>query len=256
MPSDLIGEKMIDLKGKCALITGSGRGIGKEIAVTLAKAGANIGVSDIDLETAQETAKEIAELGVKTVALKANVASEDDVKAMIKDFVAEMGTIDVLVNNAGITKDGLVMRMKEADWDAVINVNLKSAFLCSKAVARPMLKQGSGRIINIASISGVIGLAGQANYSASKAGMIGMTKALAKEFAAKSVTVNAVAPGFIRTAMTDKLSDEVITGYENAIPLNRMGTPADIANTVLFLSSDLAGYITGQVLGVNGGLTM
>ncbi len=247
---------MIDLKGKCALITGSGRGIGKEIAFTLAKAGANIGVSDIDLETAQETAKEIAELGVKTVALKANVASEDDVKAMIKDFVAEMGTIDVLVNNAGITKDGLVMRMKEADWDAVINVNLKSAFLCSKAVARPMLKQGSGRIINIASISGVIGLAGQANYSASKAGMIGMTKALAKEFAAKSVTVNAVAPGFIRTAMTDKLSEEVVAGYENAIPLNRMGTPADIANTVLFLASDLAGYITGQVLGVNGGLTM
>ncbi len=247
---------MIDLKGKCALITGSGRGIGKEIAMTLAKAGANIGVVDLDIATAQETADEIAKLGVKTIALKANVASEEDVTTMVKDFVAEMGTIDILVNNAGITKDGLIMRMKEADWDLVLDVNLKSAFLCSKAVCRTMLKQESGRIINIASISGVIGLPGQANYSASKAGMIGMTKALAKEFATKSVTVNAVAPGFIRTAMTDKLSAEVVKGYEDAIPMSRMGNPDDIANAVLFLSSDLASYVTGQVIGVNGGLAM
>ncbi len=247
---------MIDLKGKCALITGSGRGIGKEIAITLAKAGANIGVVDLDIATAQETADEIAKLGVKTIALKANVASEEDVIAMVKDFTEAMGTVDILVNNAGITKDGLIMRMKEADWDLVLDVNLKSAFLCSKAVSRTMLKQASGRIINIASISGVIGLPGQANYSASKAGMIGMTKALAKEFATKSVTVNAVAPGFIRTAMTDKLSAEVVKGYEDAIPMSRMGNPDDIANSVLFLASDLASYITGQVIGVNGGLAM
>jgi len=247
---------MIDLKGKCALITGSGRGIGKEIAITLAKAGANIGVVDLDIATAQETADEIALLGVKTIALKANVSSEEDVTAMVKDFVEAMGTIDILVNNAGITKDGLIMRMKEADWDLVLDVNLKSAFLCSKAVCRTMLKQESGRIINIASISGVIGLPGQANYSASKAGMIGMTKALAKEFATKAVTVNAIAPGFIRTAMTDKLSAEVVKGYEDAIPMSRMGNPSDIANSVLFLSSDLASYITGQVIGVNGGLAM
>ena len=246
---------MIDLKGKSALITGSGQGIGKEIAITLAKAGANIGVSDINLEAAQATAEEIAKLGVKTIALKANVAIEDEVKAMVKDFVAEMGSIDILVNNAGITKDGLAMRMKESDWDAVLNVNLKSAFLCSKAAIRPMIKTG-GRIINIASISGVIGLPGQANYSASKAGMIGMTKAIAKEMATKNITVNAVAPGFIRTAMTDKLSEDVVKGYESAIPMNRMGVPADIANSVLFLASDLASYITGQVINVNGGLAM
>ncbi len=247
---------MIDLKGKCALVTGSGQGIGKEIAVTLAKAGANIGVSDINLEAAEATAKEIADtLGVKTIALKANVASEDDVKAMVKGFVAEMGSLDILVNNAGITKDGLIMRMKEADWDAVLNVNLKSAFLCTKAATRPMMKTG-GRIINIASISGVIGLPGQANYSASKAGMIGMTKAVAKEVAGKNITVNAVAPGFIRTAMTDKLSDEVVKGYEDNIPMSRMGAPADIANAVLFLASDLASYVTGQVVQVNGGLAM
>ncbi len=248
---------MIDLNGKSALITGSGRGIGREIARKLAAAGANIGVSDIDLETAEKTAIEIAaEYGVKTVALKANVAAEDEVKAMIKDFTVAFGQIDILVNNAGITKDGLIMRMKETDWDAVLNVNLKSAFLCSKAVARPMLKQGGGRIINIASISGVIGLPGQANYSASKAGMIGLTKSLAKELAAKSVTVNAIAPGFIRTAMTDKLSDEVVKGYEDAIPMTRMGDPEDIANGVLFLASDMSNYITGQVLSINGGLAM
>lgn len=247
---------MIDLKGKCALITGSGQGIGKEIAMTLAKAGANIGVSDINLEAAQATADEIAQLGVKTIALKANVASDEEVKAMVKDFVAEMGQIDILVNNAGITKDGLVMRMKESDWDAVLNVNLKSAFLCTKAVTRPMVKQSSGKIINIASISGVIGLPGQANYSASKAGMIGLTKAVAKELGTKQISVNAIAPGFIRTAMTDKLSDEVIKGYEDNIPMSRMGLPADIANTVLFLASDLSNYITGQVISVNGGLSM
>jgi len=248
---------MIDLKGKSALITGSGRGIGKEIAEKLAKAGADVCISDIDLTTAQATAEEIAkEYGVKTIAIAANVASETEVNELVKKFIEFFGKIDILVNNAGITKDGLVIDMKESDWDAVLGVNLKSAFLCSKAAARPMLKARSGRIINIASISGQIGLPGQANYSASKAGMIGLTKAVAKETARRGVTVNAIAPGFIRTAMTDKLAPEVVKGYEDAIPMRVLGVPEDIANAVLFLSSDLSGYITGQVIAVNGGLAM
>jgi 3-oxoacyl-[acyl-carrier protein] reductase len=248
---------MIDLKGKSALITGSGRGIGKEIAIKLAKAGADVCISDIDLATAQQTAEEIAkEYGVKTIALAANVANEAEVTELVKKFVEFFGKIDILVNNAGITKDGLVIDMKESDWDAVLGVNLKSAFLCSKAAARPMLKARVGRIINIASISGQIGLPGQANYSASKAGMIGLTKAVAKECAKRGVTVNAIAPGFIRTAMTDKLSPEVVKGYEDAIPMKVLGLPEDIANSVLFLASDLSSYITGQVIAVNGGLAM
>jgi len=248
---------MISLKEKTAIITGSGRGIGKEIAAKFAKAGANVCVSDIDLTTTKETAQEIAkDYGVKTLALAANVAKEEEVDKMIKDFIEFFGKIDILVNNAGITKDGLVIDMKESDWDAVIGVNLKSAFLCTKAALRPMLKARSGRIINIASISGQIGLPGQANYSASKGGMIALTKAVAKEAAKRSVTVNAIAPGFIRTAMTDKLSPEVVKGYEDAIPMKVLGTPEDIANSALFLASDLASYITGQVIAVNGGLAM
>jgi len=248
---------MIDLKGKSALITGSGRGIGKEIAVKLAKAGADVCISDIDLATAQTTAEEIAkDYGVKTIALAANVAVEAEVNELISKFIEHFGKIDILVNNAGITKDGLVIDMKESDWDAVLGVNLKSAFLCSKAAARPMLKARSGRIINIASISGQIGLPGQANYSASKAGMIGLTKAVAKETAKRGVCVNAIAPGFIRTAMTDKLSPEVVKGYEDAIPMKVLGMPEDIANATLFLASDLSSYITGQVIAVNGGLAM
>lgn len=248
---------MIDLKGKSALITGSGRGIGKEIAVKFAKAGADVCISDIDLATAQATAEEIAkEFGVKTIALAANVAVESEVNELIKKFIEFFGKIDILINNAGITKDGLVIDMKESDWDTVLDVNLKSAFLCSKAAARPMLKARSGRIINIASISGQIGLPGQANYSASKAGMIGLTKAVAKEVAKRGVTVNAIAPGFIRTAMTDKLSADVVKGYEDAIPMKILGAPEDIANAALFLASDLSGYVTGQVIAVNGGLAM
>jgi len=248
---------VITLKGKTALITGSGRGIGKEIAAKFAKAGADVCISDIDLATAQATAEEISkEYGVKAIALAANVAKEDEVNELVKKFIEEFGKIDILVNNAGITKDGLVIDMKEDDWDAVLNINLKSAFLCTKAATRPMLKARSGRIINIASISGQIGLPGQANYSASKAGMIGLTKAVAKEVAKRGVTVNAIAPGFIRTAMTDKLSPEVVKGYEDAIPMKVLGLPEDIANSTLFLASDLASYITGQVIAVNGGLAM
>lgn len=248
---------MITLKGKTALITGSARGIGKEIAAKFAKAGADVCVSDIDLATAQETAQEISkEYGVKAIALAANVAKEEEVNEVVKKFMEEFGKIDILVNNAGITKDGLVIDMKESDWDAVLDINLKSAFLCTKAATRFMLKARSGRVINIASISGQIGLPGQANYSASKAGMIGLTKAVAKEVAKRGVTVNAIAPGFIRTAMTDKLSPEVVKGYEDAIPMKVLGLPEDIANSALFLASDLASYVTGQVIAVNGGLAM
>ncbi|MGM0462669.1 MAG: 3-oxoacyl-[acyl-carrier-protein] reductase [Fibrobacterota bacterium] len=248
---------MINLQGKSALITGSARGIGRSIAEKLAAAGADVGINDINAEAAEATAKEIGSAyGVKTWSVQADVSSEDDVKTMIRDFVKTFGAIDILVNNAGITKDGLSLRMKPSDWELVMNVNLKSAFLCSKTAARSMLKAQSGSIINISSIVGVTGNAGQANYSASKAGMIGLTKSLAKEYAGKSVRVNAVAPGFIKSAMTDALSDEVIQSYEEAIPMSTLGNPEDIADGVLFLASGLSGYITGQVLGINGGMAM
>ena len=190
------------------------------------------------------------------MALQADVSNADAVKGMVKEFIAKFGKIDFLINNAGITRDGLIMRMKESDWDMVLNVNLKSAFLCSKEVARPMMKARSGRIVNTASIIGLIGNAGQVNYAAAKAGMIGVTKSLAKEFASRSINVNAVAPGFISSAMTDKLAPEDIAKYEDAIPMNKLGTPNDVANAILFLVSDLASYITGQVLTVDGGLVM
>ncbi len=247
---------MIDLKGKCALITGGARGIGKEIASRLADAGCNIAVSDLDLDTAKQTASELEAKGVKAIALKSNVAVADEVDAMFKEYFESFETMDVLVNNAGITRDGLLMRMKEEDWDAVLTVNLKSAFLCCKAATRPMMKAKGGAIINIASVVGLMGNAGQANYSASKAGLIGLTKTLAKEFASRGIRVNAVAPGFIKTAMTDKLSEEQKSALTGAIPLQTLGEPLDIANAVLFLVSPLASYITGQVLTVDGGLVM
>ena len=247
---------MIDLDGRAALVTGGGRGIGREIALVLAKAGADVAVSDIDLETARETATDIGRMGRQTLALKADVANSDDVSSMITGFVEIFGKIDILVNNAGITRDGLAMRMKEADWDIVLNVNLKSAFLCCKAVARPMMRARSGRIINIASVVGLMGNAGQANYSASKAGLIGLTKTLAREFAGRNINVNAVAPGFIKSAMTDRLSDQDRERYMGAIPLARFGRLEDVAGCVLFLASPLSDYITGQVVTVDGGLVM
>lgn len=247
---------MIDLKGKSALITGSGRGIGREIAIKLAQAGADIGISDIDLATAQATSDEIKQMGRRSIALKANVSVQADVTAMFAGFLAEFGTIDILVNNAGITRDGLIMRMKEEDWDAVLDINLKSAFLCCKEVARPMMKAVSGKIVNIASVVGLMGNAGQVNYSASKAGMIGLTKTLAREFSSRNITVNAVAPGFIQTAMTEKLTDEQKSKLSSQIPLAKLGLPVDVANAVLFLSSPLSDYITGQVITVDGGLVM
>lgn len=247
---------MIDLKEKVAVVTGSGRGLGKEIAIKLAQAGANIVVSDIDLATAQETAKEIAQLGVKTYAAKANVADTKDVESFFNDIYKEMGKIDILVNNAGITKDSLLVKMGEDAWDAVIAVNLKGVFNCTKAIARNMMKQRSGKIINIASVSGIMGNAGQANYAASKAGVIGLTKTTAREMAPRGINVNAVAPGFIKTAMTDKLPESVKEAVDKQIPFGSMGKPDDIANAVLFLASDMARYVTGQVLVVDGGLVM
>jgi len=247
---------VIDLSSKNALVTGGGRGIGKEIALRLAQAGCDVAVSDLDLDSARSTAAEIESLGRKSIAIKADVSNASDVEAMFGSFMDSFQKIDILVNNAGITRDGLIVRMKETDWDLVLNINLKSAFLCCREAARPMMKARSGKIINIASVVGLMGNAGQANYSASKAGLIGLTKTLAKEFASRSITVNAVAPGFIKTAMTDKLSDTDKEKLTNAIPMQTLGTPADVANAVLFLSSSLSDYITGQVIPVDGGLVM
>jgi 3-oxoacyl-[acyl-carrier protein] reductase len=247
---------VINLVSKTALVTGGGRGIGREIALRLAQAGCSVAVSDIDIVTAQSTAKELEALGVRSMAIQANVADGVEVETMFKNFASVLGNLDILVNNAGITRDGLLVRMKEVDWDLVLQVNLKSAFLCCKEAARSMMKARSGKIINIASVVGITGNFGQANYSASKAGLIGLTKTVARELAARSVTVNAIAPGFIKTAMTDKLSDAEKEKLMVNIPMQKLGTAADVANAVLFLASPLADYITGQVLTVDGGLAM
>ena len=244
------------LKGKVALITGAAQGIGKSIAEALAKEGADIVVSDINLELASQTAQEIEKLGVKTMALKTNVADFCDVENGIAQAASQMGKIDILVNNAGITRDTLLMRMKKEDWDAVINVNLTGVFNCTKIVSSLMIKQRSGKIVNIASIVGEMGNAGQTNYSAAKAGVIGMTKTVARELATRGICVNAVAPGFIQTAMTDKLSEEVKSKMLENVPLKRMGTPEEVAKAVLFLAGPDSDYITGHVLNVNGGMLM
>ncbi|MBD3345995.1 MAG: 3-oxoacyl-[acyl-carrier-protein] reductase [Chitinivibrionales bacterium] len=247
---------MITLEGKNALVTGSGRGIGKEIALRLAQAGADVAVCDIDLESARQTCGEVEKLGRKSAAFKTDVSDADSVRALFKDFFANFSPCDILVNNAGVTRDGLIVRMKDNDWDTVLSINLRSAYLCSKECARPMMKARNGKIINIASVVGLMGNAGQTNYSASKAGLIGFTKSLARELATRGISVNAVAPGFIKTAMTDKLSDEDRGKLTGQIPMQTLGTPSDVANAVLFLSSSLADYITGQVLTVDGGLVM
>ncbi|MCU0606410.1 MAG: 3-oxoacyl-[acyl-carrier-protein] reductase [Candidatus Edwardsbacteria bacterium] len=244
------------LKDKTAIVTGSAQGIGKAIALALAKQGANVVVSDVNLEEAQKTSSEIEALGVTSIAVKCNVADAAAVEALVKQAQGAFPTIDILVNNAGVTRDNLMMRMDEQDWDLVLDVNLKGAFLMTKAVTRIMMKQRSGRIVNMASIIGVMGNAGQSNYAASKGGLIAFTKSTAKEFSSRNVTCNAVAPGFIETAMTAKLTDEVKQNYRKGIPLNRMGTPEDVAGAVLFLVSDAASYVTGQVLHVDGGLVM
>ena len=247
---------MIDCKGKNALVTGAGRGIGREIALRLAQAGANVAVCDVDLSSAQNTAMEIESLGQKALAFQADVSKANAVSDMFAAFFQAFPILDILVNNAGITRDGLIMRMKEEDWDVVIDINLKSAFLCCKEASRHMMKSRCGKIVNVASVVGIIGNAGQVNYSASKAGLIGLTKSLAKEFATRNIQVNAVAPGFIQTAMTEKLSAVEKEKLAAIIPSQKLGVPLDVANAVLFLSSPLSDYITGQVLAVDGGLAM
>lgn len=245
------------LKGKTALVTGSSRGIGRAIALALAEKGANIAVNYAGNETkAEEVVQELKDLGVEAIKIRANVADEQDVKAMIKEVIKTFGTLDILVNNAGITRDNLLMRMKVEEFDDVIETNLKGAFLCTKAVTRQMMKQRAGKIINIASIVGVSGNAGQANYVAAKAGMIGLTKSTAKELASRNILVNAIAPGFITTDMTDVLTDEQKTAILSTIPLEKLGEPEDIANVVCFLASDDAKYITGQTIHVDGGMVM
>lgn len=246
---------MGSLDGKIALVTGASRGIGRQVAITLASKGATVIVNyNGSKEKADQVAEEIKAAGGTAESYGCNVAEDAAVKEMIQYVVKQYGAIDILVNNAGITKDGLMMRMSEEDFDAVVDINMKGTFLCIKHASRVMLKQRKGRIINMSSIVGVTGNAGQMNYAASKAGIIGMTKSAAKELGSRGITVNAVAPGFIETEMTEKLSDDLKEKMLEQIPLARIGQTEDIANAVAFLASDESGYISGQVLGVDGGM--
>lgn len=248
---------MKKLEGKTAVVTGASRGIGRAIALTLAEQGARVVVNYSGSQSkAEEVVAEITENGGEAIAVQANVADADEVTALMKATTETFGSLDILVNNAGITRDNLLMRMKEQDWDDVMNTNLKGVFLCTKAVSRQMMKQRAGRIINVASIVGVSGNAGQANYVAAKAGVIGLTKTSAKELASRNIYVNAVAPGFIATEMTDELPTEVKDQMLGQIPLAKLGDPKDVAKVVLFLASDDASYITGQTIHVDGGMVM
>jgi 3-oxoacyl-[acyl-carrier protein] reductase len=245
------------LNGKIAVVTGASRGIGRGVALELARRGASVVVNyRSGADAANEVVAAIEGIGGKAVAVSADVSVLSEAEALIKTTTDTYGKIDILVNNAGITRDTLIMMMKEDDWDAVLDTNLKSAWNCSKAAVRAMMRKRVGRIINITSISGIAGMAGQTNYSASKAGLIGFTKALAKEVAGRNITVNAIAPGFITTDMTAALGSEIADEAKKRIPLERFGTPEDVAYAVAFLASDEAAYITGQVLSVDGGLVM
>ncbi|SIR06890.1 3-oxoacyl-[acyl-carrier-protein] reductase [Paenibacillus macquariensis] len=245
------------LSGQVALVTGASRGIGRSIALNLAGLGANVVVNYSGNETAaQEVVAEIQALGVESVALKANVGKSEEAENLVKEAINALGRIDILVNNAGITRDNLIMRMKEEEFDSVIETNLKGVFNCLKAVTRPMMKQRYGRIINISSVVGVLGNAGQANYVAAKAGVIGLTKSSARELASRGITVNCVAPGFIESDMTKELSEDLRSKYIADIPLARLGEPEEVAKVVAFLASDSASYMTGQTLHVDGGMVM
>jgi 3-oxoacyl-[acyl-carrier protein] reductase len=247
---------MAGLDGRVAVVTGASQGIGKAIALELAKAGALVALAARNESKLAEVKAEIEAAGGKAEAFTLDVSNEDAIKAAAKDIIAKLGTVHILVNNAGVTRDGLVLRMKSADWDDVLTTNLKGAFLLTQALLQPMMKARWGRIINISSVNGELGAPGQANYAASKAGLIGLTKSLAREFASRNITVNAVAPGFVETDMTHVLTDDQKTAMLSAVPLGRAGSVADIAAAVAFLASEGAGYITGHTLDVNGGLYM
>ncbi|MBI4697529.1 MAG: 3-oxoacyl-[acyl-carrier-protein] reductase [Nitrospirae bacterium] len=244
------------LKEKNVLITGAAQGIGRAIAIGMAKEGANIAVADLNIDRSESVAQEIRSLGVKSIALRLDVSAQKEVLSAFETFTKELGRLDVLVNNAGITKDTLLLRMKDEDWDAVINVNLKGTFLCSKEAVKLMVKQQYGKIISISSVVAFTGNPGQINYSASKAGIVGLTKTIAKEYATRGIRANAVAPGFIRTVMTEAISEKIREEMKRSIPLGVFGEPEDVAHAVIFLASKEADYITGQVLHINGGMYM
>ncbi|MEL7673902.1 MAG: 3-oxoacyl-[acyl-carrier-protein] reductase [Chloroflexota bacterium] len=247
---------MAELTGRVAIVTGSGQGIGHAVALELARRGAIVITNDLSGCCADDTLAEVRALGSDGLAITADVSDPAQVESLVEAVIAKFGKVDILVNNAGTTRDNLMMRMPEEDWDLILRVNLKSAWLCSKAVLRPMMRKRYGRIINMSSVSGIAGQAGQTNYSASKAGLIGMTKALAREVASRNITVNAVAPGFIQTKLTEKLPQDILDTLVNSIPLGRWGTVDDVSYAVAFLASEQAGYITGHVLSVDGGLVM
>lgn len=242
------------LEGKVALITGAGRGIGKAIAMSFAKEGADIAIWDVNTADAENTAKEIELLGRKAIGLQVDVTNFKLVEEGLNKILDKLGKVDILINNAGITKDNLLLRMSDMEWDAVLSVNLKGTFNCTKAVSRPMIKQRYGKIVNIASIIGIIGNPGQANYSASKAGIIALTKTAAKELGSRNINVNAVAPGFIQTDMTAKLPEEIKQKMLSAIPLGKFGQPEEVAQVCLFLASEDSSYITGQTIVIDGGM--
>ena len=246
----------MELKDKVAVVTGAAQGIGKVIALFLARKGAAVVVCDINLEMAEETAREIEDGGGRCLALKSDVSNYEEAEKIVKEAVAQLGSLDILVNNAGITKDNILIRMKDDQWDQVMAVNLKGTFNFTKAAVKVMMRQKRGSIVNIASITGLMGNAGQANYPASKGGVIGFTKAVPREYADRGITVNAVAPGFIATAMTDAIPEREKEELTKQIPMKKLGTPEDVASAVYFLASEDAGYITGQVIGVNGGMYM